>query len=168
MQFFACIQHTASADCSLKRFKIDNVCWALRPIGNLGLFVGRYWETVQRLKINQFYGAPTAVRLLLKYGDAWVRKYDRSSLRTLGSGERPVPLRERVSCRVRAMQASDSFNHGSYACGCVCGGFKQCQAHGVEAEVLPVSPSQGPTALMGWGTTVQIFSVPEFYALSLL
>ncbi|XP_046534674.1 acetyl-coenzyme A synthetase 2-like, mitochondrial isoform X2 [Equus quagga] len=46
---------------------------------------GRYWETVQRLKINQFYGAPTAVRLLLKYGDAWVRKYDRSSLRTLGS-----------------------------------------------------------------------------------
>lgn len=50
-------------------------------------FVGRYWETVQRLKINQFYGAPTAVRLLLKYGDAWVKKYDRSSLRTLGSGE---------------------------------------------------------------------------------
>lgn len=50
-------------------------------------FVGRYWETVQRLKINQFYGAPTAVRLLLKYGDAWVKKYDRSSLRTLGSGK---------------------------------------------------------------------------------
>lgn len=53
-------------------------------------FVGRYWETVQRLKINQFYGAPTAVRLLLKYGDAWVKKYDRSSLRTLGSGEHSV------------------------------------------------------------------------------
>uniref|UniRef100_A0A8C6QWS1 Acetyl-coenzyme A synthetase n=1 Tax=Nannospalax galili TaxID=1026970 RepID=A0A8C6QWS1_NANGA len=48
---------------------------------------GRYWETVQRLKINQFYGAPTAVRLLLKHGDTWVKKYDRSSLRTLGSGE---------------------------------------------------------------------------------
>lgn len=47
---------------------------------------GRYWETVQRLKINQFYGAPTAIRLLLKYGDEWVRKYDRSSLKTLGSG----------------------------------------------------------------------------------
>uniref|UniRef100_A0A8C4VME9 Propionate--CoA ligase n=1 Tax=Gopherus evgoodei TaxID=1825980 RepID=A0A8C4VME9_9SAUR len=46
---------------------------------------GRYWETVQRLKINQFYGAPTAVRLLLKYGDKWVKKYDRSSLKTLGS-----------------------------------------------------------------------------------
>lgn len=41
---------------------------------------------VQRLKINQFYGAPTAIRLLLKYGDQWVQKYDRSSLKTLGSG----------------------------------------------------------------------------------
>ncbi|MGH0181804.1 UNVERIFIED_CONTAM: hypothetical protein FKN15_007868 [Acipenser sinensis] len=30
---------------------------------------GRYWETVERLRINQFYGAPTAIRLLLKYGD---------------------------------------------------------------------------------------------------
>lgn len=47
---------------------------------------GRYWETVERLKINQFYSAPTAIRLLLKYGDEWVRKYDRSSLKTLGSG----------------------------------------------------------------------------------
>lgn len=51
---------------------------------------GRYWETVQRLKINQFYGAPTAVRLLLQYGDAWVKKYDRSSLRTLGSVGEPI------------------------------------------------------------------------------
>ncbi|KAF6087256.1 acyl-CoA synthetase short chain family member 1 [Phyllostomus discolor] len=51
---------------------------------------GRYWEMVQRLKINQFYGAPTAIRLLLKYGDAWVRKYDRSSLRTLGSVGEPI------------------------------------------------------------------------------
>ncbi|XP_005072607.1 acetyl-coenzyme A synthetase 2-like, mitochondrial [Mesocricetus auratus] len=51
---------------------------------------GRYWETVQRLKINQFYGAPTAVRLLLKYGDDWVKKYDRSSLRTLGSVGEPI------------------------------------------------------------------------------
>lgn len=48
---------------------------------------GRYWETVQRLRINQFYGAPTAIRLLLKYDESWVKKYDRSSLRTLGSGE---------------------------------------------------------------------------------
>ena len=50
-------------------------------------FAGRYWETVQRLKINQFYCAPTALRLLLKYGDECVKKYNRSSLTTLGSGE---------------------------------------------------------------------------------
>lgn len=41
---------------------------------------------VERLRINQFYGAPTALRLLLKYDENWVKKYDRSSLQTLGSG----------------------------------------------------------------------------------
>ncbi|XP_041068624.1 acetyl-coenzyme A synthetase 2-like, mitochondrial isoform X2 [Carcharodon carcharias] len=51
---------------------------------------GRYWETVQRLRINQFYGAPTAIRLLLKYGDSWVSKYDRSSLKTLGTVGEPI------------------------------------------------------------------------------
>ncbi|KAG1685095.1 Acetyl-coenzyme A synthetase 2-like, mitochondrial [Nymphon striatum] len=51
---------------------------------------GRYWETVERLKINQFYGAPTAIRLLLKYGDEWVKKYDRSSLKTIGSVGEPI------------------------------------------------------------------------------
>lgn len=51
---------------------------------------GRYWETVQRLRINQFYGAPTALRLLLKYDESWVKKYDRSSLRTLGSVGEPI------------------------------------------------------------------------------
>ncbi|XP_056147397.1 acetyl-coenzyme A synthetase 2-like, mitochondrial [Lampris incognitus] len=51
---------------------------------------GRYWETVERLGINQFYGAPTAIRLLLKYDESWVRKYNRSSLRTLGSVGEPI------------------------------------------------------------------------------
>ncbi len=37
----------------------------------------RYWETVERLKINQFYGAPTAIRLLMKYDESHVIKYDR-------------------------------------------------------------------------------------------
>ncbi|GCB82024.1 hypothetical protein scyTo_0022857, partial [Scyliorhinus torazame] len=50
----------------------------------------RYWETVQRLRINQFYGAPTAIRLLMKYGDDWVSKYDRSSLKTLGTVGEPI------------------------------------------------------------------------------
>ncbi|XP_010623926.1 acetyl-coenzyme A synthetase 2-like, mitochondrial, partial [Fukomys damarensis] len=51
---------------------------------------GRYWEMVQRLGVSQFYGAPTAIRLLLKLGDVWVKKYDRSSLRTLGSVGEPI------------------------------------------------------------------------------
>ncbi|XP_069714590.1 acetyl-coenzyme A synthetase 2-like, mitochondrial isoform X1 [Phaenicophaeus curvirostris] len=51
---------------------------------------GRYWETVERLKINHFYGAPTAIRLLLRYGDEWVKKYDRSSLKVLGSVGEPI------------------------------------------------------------------------------
>ena len=51
---------------------------------------GRYWETVQRLKINHFYGSPTALRLLIRYGDEFVTKYDRSSLRKLGSVGEPL------------------------------------------------------------------------------
>jgi len=44
---------------------------------------GRYWNTVERLKINQLYIAPTSLRVLNKYGDDWVNKYDRSSLKVL-------------------------------------------------------------------------------------
>uniref|UniRef100_T1JJS3 Acetyl-coenzyme A synthetase n=1 Tax=Strigamia maritima TaxID=126957 RepID=T1JJS3_STRMM len=53
---------------------------------------GRYWETVQRLKLTHFYGAPTAIRLLIKHGDSWVKKYDRSSLRVLASVGEPLNL----------------------------------------------------------------------------
>ena len=48
---------------------------------------GRYWSTVDRLKINQLYLAPTSLRLLIKYGDDWVKKYSRKSLKCLGSGK---------------------------------------------------------------------------------
>lgn len=48
---------------------------------------GRYWETVDRLKINQLYLAPTSLRLLIKYGNEWVKKYSRASLKCLGSGK---------------------------------------------------------------------------------
>lgn len=47
---------------------------------------GRYWEMVERLRVNQFYGAPTALRLLLKSSNSYVTKYDRSSLKLLGTG----------------------------------------------------------------------------------
>ena len=51
---------------------------------------GRYWETVERLKINQLYIAPTSLRLLIKSGDEWVKKYDRTSLKCLGSVGEPI------------------------------------------------------------------------------
>lgn len=51
---------------------------------------GRYWDTVQRLGITHFYCAPTALRLLLRHGDAWPQQYDRSSLRVLGSVGEPI------------------------------------------------------------------------------
>jgi acetyl-CoA synthetase len=47
---------------------------------------GRYWETVDRLKINQLYLAPTSLRLLHKFGNEWVKKYSRETLKCLGSG----------------------------------------------------------------------------------
>jgi len=51
---------------------------------------GRYWETIERLKVNIFYTAPTAIRALAREGEAWVKRYDRSSLRVLGSVGEPI------------------------------------------------------------------------------
>lgn len=51
---------------------------------------GRYWEMVQRHKINIFYTAPTAIRALMKFGQEPVQSYDRSSLRVLGTVGEPI------------------------------------------------------------------------------
>ena len=51
---------------------------------------GRYWEMVERLKINQFYTAPTALRSIHREGDGFVKKYNRSSLRVLGTVGEPI------------------------------------------------------------------------------
>ena len=51
---------------------------------------GRFWETVQRLGVTVFYTAPTALRALMREGDVHVQKYDRSSLRLLGSVGEPI------------------------------------------------------------------------------
>jgi len=51
---------------------------------------GRYWDMIQRHKITQFYTAPTAIRLLMRYGDEIPKKYDLSSLRVLGSVGEPI------------------------------------------------------------------------------
>lgn len=51
---------------------------------------GRYWDMVERHGITQFYTAPTALRTVARESDDWVRKYDRSSLRVLGTVGEPI------------------------------------------------------------------------------
>jgi len=51
---------------------------------------GRFWEVVEKHKINQFYTAPTAIRALAKENLDFVEKYDLSSLKVLGSVGEPI------------------------------------------------------------------------------
>ena len=51
---------------------------------------GRFWEIVEKHKINQFYTAPTAIRALAKEKLEFVDRYDLSSLKVLGSVGEPI------------------------------------------------------------------------------
>jgi acetyl-CoA synthetase len=51
---------------------------------------GRWWHLIERYGVSIFYTTPTAVRLLMKYGEEWPKKYDLSSLRVLGSVGEPI------------------------------------------------------------------------------
>jgi len=51
---------------------------------------GRYWDMVERHKITVFYTAPTAIRAIAAQGDAHVTRYDRSSIRVLGTVGEPI------------------------------------------------------------------------------
>ena len=51
---------------------------------------GRFWQIVEQHQVNIFYTAPTALRALMKEGDAWPAKYDLSSLRILGTVGEPI------------------------------------------------------------------------------
>ncbi len=51
---------------------------------------GRYWDCVARHQLTHFYTAPTALRSLMKFDNSFVTKYDRSSLRVLGSVGEPI------------------------------------------------------------------------------
>jgi len=50
----------------------------------------RFWRVVDKHQVNIFYTAPTAIRALLREGDEWVTKTDRSSLRVLGTVGEPI------------------------------------------------------------------------------
>ena len=51
---------------------------------------GRFWQVVEKHKVSIFYTAPTAIRALMREGDEPVKKWDRSSLRLLGSVGEPI------------------------------------------------------------------------------
>jgi len=51
---------------------------------------GRWWRMIEEYKVNQFYTAPTAIRLLHKVGQNEPKKYDLSSLRVLGTVGEPI------------------------------------------------------------------------------
>lgn len=51
---------------------------------------GRYWDVIERHKVNIFYTAPTAIRAVAKAGFNEPDKYDLSSLKVLGSVGEPI------------------------------------------------------------------------------
>jgi len=87
-------------------FWLTDIGWMMGPwmiigVGNFGgtivIFEGapnypnpdRLWELVEKHNITIFGISPTAIRLLMTYGDEWVRKHDLQSLRLLGSTGEP-------------------------------------------------------------------------------
>lgn len=51
---------------------------------------GRFWEVVEKYKVTHFYTAPTAIRALMSYDLDYVKKYDLSSLKVLGTVGEPI------------------------------------------------------------------------------
>ncbi len=87
-------------------FWLTDIGWMMGPWmiigvqnfgGNIVVFEGapnypnpdRLWELIEKHKITTFGISPTAIRLLMTYGDEWVEKHDLSSLRFLGSTGEP-------------------------------------------------------------------------------
>lgn len=50
----------------------------------------RFWEIVEKYRVNIFYTAPTAIRAFIKWGEQWPLKHDLSSLRLLGTVGEPI------------------------------------------------------------------------------
>ena len=51
---------------------------------------GRFWDVIDRHKVNIFYTAPTAIRALMREGEAPIQAHRRDSLRLLGSVGEPI------------------------------------------------------------------------------
>ncbi len=50
----------------------------------------RFWQIVEKFKVNIFYTAPTVIRALMREGEEWTKKHDTSTLRLLGSVGEPI------------------------------------------------------------------------------
>ncbi|HZO83333.1 MAG TPA: acetate--CoA ligase [Candidatus Binataceae bacterium] len=50
----------------------------------------RFWQIIEKYRVNILYTAPTAIRTFIKWGDSWVKKHDLSSLRLLGTVGEPI------------------------------------------------------------------------------
>src|SRR5881275_335985 len=50
----------------------------------------RFWDIIQRHRVNVFYTAPTAIRAFIKWGEHWPLRHDLSSLRLLGTVGEPI------------------------------------------------------------------------------
>ena len=53
-------------------------------------YPSRWWQLVEYYGITQFYTAPTAIRSLMRFGEAWPNRHDLSSLRLLGTVGEPI------------------------------------------------------------------------------
>ena len=53
-------------------------------------YPNRWWQMIEKYGINIFYTAPTAIRGLMRYGEAWPNRHNLSSLRLLGSVGEPI------------------------------------------------------------------------------
>ncbi|RPI84443.1 MAG: acetate--CoA ligase, partial [Chloroflexi bacterium] len=53
-------------------------------------YPNRWWQMVEKYGITVLYTAPTAIRGLMRFGDAWAKRHDLSSLRLLGSVGEPI------------------------------------------------------------------------------
>lgn len=107
----------------------------------------RFWQVVDKFGVEIFYGAPTALRALMREGDEWVRKTSRQSLRLLGSVGEPINP-----------EAWEWYHHvvGEGRCPIVDTWWQ------TETGGAMISPLPGATALKPGSATLPMFGVkPE-------
>lgn len=69
---------------------LNGACVFLFEGGPSYPYPNRWWQLIERYGVTIFYTAPTAIRALMRFGDAWPNKHDLSSLRLLGSVGEPI------------------------------------------------------------------------------